>query len=127
MNEETDEILDYKPKKYRYTRLVNVLYGLSFVFFAYWYIADFAQWPFTGLALLIGLIILLGITLIRFVSKDRRALFEYAYFFGKLILIAAVFLNFRNLPYSLYFIFASFGFFALGLILLNFQPKQAPD
>ena len=127
MNEETDEILDYKPQKDRYNILVNVLYGISFVFFAYWYFADFAQWPFTGLALLIGLIILLGITLIRFVSKDRRALFEYAYFFGKLILIAAVFLNFRNLPYSLYFIFASFGFFALGLILLNFQPKRTPD
>ena len=127
MNEETDEILDYKPKMDRYSGLINVLYGLSFAFFAYWYFADFAHWPFTGVALLIGLVILLGITLIRFISKDRRALFEYAYFFGKLVLIAAVFVNFRNLPYSIYFIFTSFGFFVLGLILLNFQPKETSD
>ncbi|NEN24807.1 hypothetical protein G3O08_14990 [Cryomorpha ignava] len=127
MSEETDEILDYKTKTDRYSRLVSVLYGFSFVFFAYWYFADFAHWPFTGLSLLIGLAILLGITLIRFISKDRRALFEYAYFFGKVVLIAAVFVNFQNLPYAWYFIFTSFGLFLLGLILLNFQPKTTSD
>lgn len=127
MTQETDEILDYKPKTDRHRRIVNVLYGLSFVFFAYWYFADFAHWPFTGIALLIGLVILLGITLIRFISKDSRALFEYAYFFGKIVLIAAVFVNFMNLPYAFYFIFTSFGLFLLGLILLNTGSKTHTD
>lgn len=124
MNSENDEILDYKPKTDKHSRLVKVLYGLSFVFFAYWYVSDLIHWPYTGEALLLGLAILLAIILIKFVSKNRRALFEYAYFFGKVVLIAAVFFNFMSLPYARYFIFTSFGFFLLGLILLNLRSNN---
>src|SRR5690554_1204484 len=72
MNSENDEILDYKPKTDKHSRLVKVLYGLSFVFFAYWYVSDLIHWPYTGEALLLGLAILLAIILIKFVSKNRR-------------------------------------------------------
>lgn len=124
MDSETDEILDYKPKTDKHIRLIKAMYLLSLVFFAYWYISDLRRWPYTGESLLAGLLILFAITLIRFVSKDRRAPFEFAYFFGKIVLIAAVFMSFMNLPYTKYYIFTSFGFFLLGLILLNFKSKK---
>lgn len=127
MSEEIDDILDYKPKTERHTRVVKFLYGFSFFLFGYWFFADFVRWPFTGWALLLGLILLLAITLIRFIYKDERAPFEYAYFLGKVVLIAAVYVNFMNLPYPFYFIFTSFGFFLLGLILLTTQRRNASD
>jgi len=121
MSEEKEDILDYNPKSNRNVRLVNILYGISFLLFAYWYIAEIKHWPYIGIALFLGLFILLAIILIRFISKPTRAPFEYAYFLGKLTLIGAVYISFMNLPYAYQIIFTSFGFFLLGMILLSVQ------
>ena len=117
MNEDDDEILDYprdSPPKFG---LIKTLFAIAIITLAYWFVGDEMNWPLKSWALLTGLVILAAITIIRFISKPKPALFEIAYFIGKLILIAGIFVSFMGFQHRYYYIIAAALFFFLGMII----------
>lgn len=119
-----DEILDYNRSKRPTARVANIFIVLSFLFFLYWFSAGFMGWRYAGVALFCGLLILLLITVVRFFAKQRRRLYSWLYFSGKMLLFAAIFLGLMHFRYASYFIMGAFGCFLSGLAVLYLnKPK----
>ncbi len=114
-----EEIIDYQTPNSKPNKWFSATYGVSIAFLIYSFVADVAEWPGTNTALLIGLFLLLVITGINFFSRARRALFEWAYFIGKVTLIAAIYLKLAHYPEAYTLIYFTFGCFAFGLIALS--------
>ena len=114
-----EEILDYTEKKKRPNRWYNAVMGLALALFFYWFLSGFFGWPFGNWALFTGLLLLLVVTVIRFLAKRRRRAFEWFYFIGKLILFTAIFLRLTHYPFAIYFIVGALALFVLGLVSVS--------
>ena len=112
------EILDYKPKKRKGSRLISILFGVAIAFFLYWYFGEILRWPFRSFGLLFGLIVLGVIASIRFIKYRSQGLFQYFYFVGKLALFIAIYLNFNGFQAAYYFMIGAVIAFLTGVILL---------
>ncbi len=112
---EEDEILDLR-KNPNPGLNVYLIYGAALILFIYWFISDYFFWPFGDPALLIGMILLLIAAVIRLRSAEEKRLTAYAYFAGRVILIAGVFLHIVGYPQAEYFLWTSFVFFGAGLL-----------
>lgn len=118
-----ENILDYDDSKRRPNKLLSGVFMFSMALFFYWFLSGFSGLPYGEMALFIGLILLLIVTVVRFFIKPGRKLFEYFYFFGKLALFAAIFLVLSHTPGGYYFAWAAFFLFATGLIVLYMKKK----
>lgn len=116
-----EEILDYETPKTPRSKWINTTYGVSIAFLVYSFIADIARWPGKDISLLIGLFLLLIITVVNFFRRKGRALFEWAYFIGKVTLIAAIYLKLARYPQAYTLIYITFGCFAFGLLALSLE------
>lgn len=125
MNEENDEILDFREETPSRFGFIKILFALAILMLAYWFIADEMNWPLKTWGLLLGLVLLAAITIIRFISKPKPALFEIAYFIGKLILIAGIFVSFMGFPHRYYYIVAAAVFFFLGIVIPSVGAKNS--
>ncbi len=112
---EEDEILDLR-KNPNPGLNVYLIYGAALILFIYWFISDYLFWPFGEPALLIGMILLLIAAVIRLRSAEEKRLTAYAYFAGRVILIAGVLLHIVGYPQAEYFLWTSFVFFGAGLL-----------
>ncbi|MGB6036458.1 MAG: hypothetical protein WBG42_09320 [Cryomorphaceae bacterium] len=120
---EEDEILDLKRKP-RQGLNVYLVYGAALLFFFYWFLSDYFFWPFGEPALLVGMILLLIAAVIRLRRSDEKRFTAYAYFIGRVILIAGVFLHIIGYPQAEYLLWTSFLFFGIGLAGLYFGNRN---
>lgn len=120
-----DDILDYAEKKPRRSPVVIVLFTLAIALFAYWFMADFFRWNYSGWALLMGLVSLLLIILIRFRNDKQRNLYAYFYLLGKISLLIAIYMNFLNIGRGFIPIYIAFGCFATGVYLIHFHKSPS--
>lgn len=118
-----EDILDYDDSVKRPDKLLSAVFFSSLALFIYWFLSGYLGLPFGEMALLIGLILLLIVTVIRFFRKRNRKLFEYLYFFGKLALFGAIFLVLSHFPGGFYMTWVAFFLFASGLIVLYFKKR----
>ena len=124
MNEENDEILDFREETPSRFGFIKILFALAILMLAYWFIADEMNWPLKTWGLLLGLVLLAAITIIRFFRKSQPALFEIAYFLGKLALIAGIFVSFMGFPHRYYYIIAAAVFFFVGVLIPEKSSKE---
>lgn len=120
---EEDEILDLKRKP-RPGLNVYLVYGAALLFFIYWFLSDYLFWPFGEPALLGGMILLLIAAVIRLRRSHEKRFTAYAYFIGRVILIAGVFLHIVGYPQAEYLLWTSFLFFGIGLAGLYFGNRN---
>lgn len=120
---EEDEILDLKTKSKPLLNLYLV-YGAALLFFIYWFLADYLFWPFGWQALLVGMILLLIAAAIRLRRSEEKRWSAYAYFIGRAVLIAGVFLHIVGFPQAFYLLWTSFLFFGVGLLGLYVRKKE---
>jgi|GEM_PF-2350417 len=120
---EEDEILDLKRKP-RQGLNVYLIYAAALLFFIYWFLSDYLFWPFGEPALLCGMILLLIAAVIRLRRSDEKRFTAYAYFIGRVILIAGVFLHIVGYPQAEYLLWTSFLFFGIGLAGLYFGNRN---
>lgn len=125
MNEDNDEILDYRREAPPRVGLIRTLFAIAILLLAYWFLADDMKWPYKSWGLFIGLVLLAAITVIRFIYKPQPALFEIAYFIGKLVLIAGIFVSFMGFPYPYYYIVGAAVFFFLGIVIPSILSKKS--
>lgn len=118
-----ENILDYKDSKPRPNKLLSLVFILSLTLFLYWFLSGYLGWPYGGMALLIGLSLLLVLTVVRFFVKSSRRIFEYFYFFGKLALFGAIFLVLTHLPGGFILTWTAFLLFVMGLAALYLIKK----
>jgi hypothetical protein len=81
------------------------------------------QWPYPGLGLLTGLVLLLVVMVARFIETPSKKLHNYLYFAGKISLIGAIYLYLMHGPHAMWFVWGAFGFFAGGILALSFQSR----
>lgn len=120
--EEYDDVLDKEDKPGR-VNYINWMFGIAIVLFVYWYVGGFMQWPYPGLGLLAGLVILLVVMVARFIETSSKKLHNYLYFAGKISLIGAIYLYLMHGPHAMWFVWGAFGFFAGGILALSFQSR----
>lgn len=125
MNEDNDEILDYREETPPRAGLIKTLFATAILTLGYWFVADSMNWPHKSWGLFLGLILLAVITIIRFIYKRQPALFEIAYFIGKLILIAGIFVSFMGFPHRYYYIIAAAVFFFVGVVIPGTSSKES--
>lgn len=125
MNEDNDEILDYREEAQPRVKLIKTLFAIAILLLAYWFIADEMNWPLKTWGLFIGLVLLAAITIIRFISKPQPALFEIAYFLGKLALLAGIFVSFMGFPHRYFYIIAAAIFFFVGVVIPGKSSKDS--
>jgi hypothetical protein len=119
---EEDEILDLKKKPSRGLNLYWV-YGGALILFLYWFASDYLLWPLGQQALFVGMLLLLIAAAIRLKRSKENKVTAYAYFGGRVVLIAGVFLHIRGYPQSVYLLWLSFFFFGIGLLGLYIGSK----
>lgn len=117
---EEDEILDLKKKPNQGLN-IYLVYGAALILFIYWFISGYLFWPFGQPALLLGMILLLIAAVLRLGRAEERRFTAYAYFGGRIILIAGVYLHIVGYPWAQYFLWTSFAFFGAGLAGLYFD------
>jgi uncharacterized membrane protein YgcG len=115
-----DEILD-EVQKSNPQKKIQWLFGSAIVLFVYWYFGGFFNAPYTGMTLLVGLLILLVVMVLRFAATESKRLYHYLYFAGKLALVAAIYLYLMHLPYTQGFIWVATACFGGGILALSFQ------
>ncbi|MCA1763295.1 MAG: hypothetical protein ABR574_04605 [Cryomorphaceae bacterium] len=118
-----EEILDFKSKKTGKQKVESALYIAAIALFIYWFIGNLMHWPFAVLSLLLGLFILAVVSLLKFVRNRKAGFYQLFYFFGKLALLIAIFLNFSHYPYAEIAMWFAFGSFSIGILLLTFQKR----
>ena len=112
---EEDEILDLKKKPNQGLN-VYLVYGIALILFIYWFVSAYLFWPFGQPALLLGMILLLIAAVLRLRKAEEKWFTAYAYFAGRVILIAGVFLHIVGYPQAQYLLWTSFVFFGAGLV-----------
>jgi hypothetical protein len=119
---EEEEILDYKAKP---VKKLNVywIYGIALALFVYWFVAGLLFWPFVQPALFLGMVLLVIAAIVRLNRSEENKPTAYAYFVGRIMLIAGVYLHVIGYPQSQYFMWVSFVFFAAGIASLYLRRK----